>query len=239
MLGHRAIGAVMAGFETSRWKRIHARCVAPAHKVVRLLFAATAGTIMLVAFNTSVVAADGDPVVLDVSLDVGGSAVGAEWPYVAPGEEVTWNYAVTNTGDRSLSGLTISDAVSGEVCAISELLPAATQECKRVMVAGETMYATTVRVLHIDSTANTSAASGPATLAQSTTGIQVLVGQSGGWRPAAVGATPEWPVERWAPPAGVALILLTAVGWWLNRQIARRQEQRQLIARRARVTPPR
>lgn len=219
----------MAGFEansggntmTLTW-RARAAVICLASLLVTLL------PTLLVAVPAG---ADGEAIVLDVDLDIDGTRVAADWPYVAPGEEIIWNYSVTNNGADSFSDLTISDARGGEVCSISELLPSATEECKRVMVAGETMYATTVRVLQ-----TVDADPSGATLAQSTAGIQVLDGRSAGsWLPAAAGAQPAWPVQRWAPPAGIALLVAAAGGWFVQRHLARRQAERAVVLRRART----
>lgn len=196
-------------------------------KLLGRRFSALALLLALVSLLVPGIAAAEAPVTLDVKLAVDGASMPADWPYIAPGKEIVWSYAVTNVGVDSINDLTIADALAGEVCAIATLPPNTTQECRRVTVAGETVYATTVRVLHTGDT-------NQPTLAQSSAGIQVLDdGSETAWLPASVGPAPAWPVERWAPPAAVSLLIAAALGWWLNRQVRQRQ-MAALASRRSR-----
>ncbi len=62
-------------------------------------------------------------------------------PYIPVGDAVLWEYAVTNTGNVELTGVTVNDDVLGPVCTIDTLAPGATETCTANSTAEEGQYA--------------------------------------------------------------------------------------------------
>jgi len=74
-----------------------------------------------------------------VDADLPGDAVA-----LAPGDAVTWTYVVTNTGEETLTGISVSDTIEGAiVCPFTVLAPAASMTCTETGVSVVGLYANT------------------------------------------------------------------------------------------------
>ncbi len=62
-------------------------------------------------------------------------------PELVVGEEVTFTYVVTNTGNVALADIVITDDVEGEVCSVESLAVGASAQCELVSVVVEGAYA--------------------------------------------------------------------------------------------------
>ena len=72
----------------------------------------------------------------------GVAADAAPGPFVAVGDTVTWTYAVTNTGDVTLTDVVVTDDILGiEVCRFAQLPVGDTQSCDQTGTATIGQYA--------------------------------------------------------------------------------------------------
>jgi len=62
-------------------------------------------------------------------------------PSITVGDEVTWTYVVTNTGEVDLSGVIVTDDILGPVCEIGDLAVGASETCEATGVATAGQYA--------------------------------------------------------------------------------------------------
>lgn len=72
---------------------------------------------------------------LDPAVDIEKSTDGvdadvAPGPALRSGDEVTWTYVVTNTGNVALTDIVVFDDVEGEICTVDTLTPGATASCE-------------------------------------------------------------------------------------------------------------
>ncbi len=68
------------------------------------------------------------------------SAFGSDVPQLMIGDQVTWEYVVTNTGSLDLANVQVVDDVEGQVCTIAFLPAGADAVCDLVGVAGNGLY---------------------------------------------------------------------------------------------------
>jgi plastocyanin len=79
---------------------------------------------------------------IDLEMHTNGQdADAAPGPFIAAGATVTWTYALTNTGEVTLTAVTVIDDLLGEVCAFDELAAGAAETCTQTGVAVEGQYA--------------------------------------------------------------------------------------------------
>ncbi|MDF1595163.1 MAG: SdrD B-like domain-containing protein [Acidimicrobiia bacterium] len=62
-------------------------------------------------------------------------------PWLVAGNDVTWTYVVTNTGELPLTGVTVTDDVLGAICEIGELAIGASDTCTAAGIATIGQYA--------------------------------------------------------------------------------------------------
>jgi LPXTG-motif cell wall-anchored protein len=62
-------------------------------------------------------------------------------PSVTVGDQVTWEYVVTNTGEVDLTGVVVTDDILGDICTIGNLAIGATAKCEKTGTATLGQYA--------------------------------------------------------------------------------------------------
>ena len=91
--------------------------------------------------DTVTVDADQNPAIDIEKSTNGDDADAAPGPYIAVGDPVNWGYVVTNTGNVTLSPVTVADHQLGDICTIETLAVGETQTCSAIGVATPGQYA--------------------------------------------------------------------------------------------------
>src|SRR5690606_34491924 len=68
-------------------------------------------------------------------------------PEVEPGSTVNWTYVVQNTGNITLTNVTVTDNEEGPICEIQSLAPEASDNCEKTGIAGHGLYANIATVV--------------------------------------------------------------------------------------------
>ncbi|MEZ4732232.1 MAG: SdrD B-like domain-containing protein [Caldilineaceae bacterium] len=89
----------------------------------------------------------GDPGIQLIKYTNGYNADDPTGPYIGVGDVVTWTYVITNTGNQTLSNITLEDSVEGPVtCPVSTLVAGASTTCVVTGTASAGQYMNTAVV---------------------------------------------------------------------------------------------